>query len=228
MARGTGLLRSLRAAGLGRVGGGVRGAEPSRSLLGTFLRLAGSAEAYESLLRASCRAALARSHPSPARAAHGLYAEMGSLGLALPPAAASQLLLACARTKQAAQAKEVFERVAPEAGHAAEEAEEAEEAAAVEVEPAALRAFALMLSASPGGEPCDASLVRRLLAAHGRALAERLVGGAGDREHGAALVQLCASCGLAEQGCGRRAGPTLSPHPRPFLDLSWNLPAGAA
>ena len=217
-----GLLRSLRAAGLGRVGGGVRGAEPSRSLLGTFLRLAGSAEAYESLLRASCRAALARSHPSPARAAHGLYSEMGSLGLALPPAAASQLLLACARTKQAAQAKEVFERVAPEPGHAAEEA------AAAEVEPAALRAFALMLSASPGGEPCDASLVRRLLAAHGQALAERLVGGAGDREHGAALVRLCASCGLAEQGCGRRAGPTLSPHPRPFLDLSWNLPAGAA
>ena len=52
-----------------------------------FPRMLRSASAYDTLIRAHCRAALARSRPAPARAAHALLRSMGACGLA-PSAAA--------------------------------------------------------------------------------------------------------------------------------------------
>lgn len=177
---------------------------------------AGSPAAYEALIRAQCRAALARSRPAPARAAESLLAEMVEVGHAPDPGTRAQLVLACSRARLGAEAVRAFEGLVPEGGPdpavpplGIQPPLVPSSVPPLDIEPSALRAFAVMLAgAAADGERglAGASVVLKLVRAHGSALAERLVGGGGDREHGMALLNLCCRFGgatLADAGTAR-------------------------
>jgi hypothetical protein len=199
LAKGTELLREARRAG-----------HPAPSAV------------YEALIRAQCRASLARSRPAPARAAEALLGEMVAAGHAPEQGTRAQLLLACSRARLGEEAVRAFEGIVPEGGfmNSSEPVPPSgvdpplvpATVPPLDIEPSALRAFAIMLAGAPrdgadGGEyragedgaaageyrlgGSGPSVVSRLLGVHGSALGDRLMGGGGDREHGMALVTLC-------------------------------------
>ena len=176
--KGAELLTQLRAAGTA--------AGASASAAATLI---GTSTAYEAVLTALVKSAMARTNPSTAQAAHTVLIEMQGVGHTPSATSLTPLLTVCCRTGQRRQALAAFRALT---------------ATGTRVEPGLLKSLILTLGKSAGAtswHDVPSEDVQQIVDTM-NSLREGFGGGGGgggglelDKELAAALVRLTASCG---------------------------------